>query len=58
MMSDECLYNTDKQLLKRLRMLCRNPASLRASNFKASLHLLNRINNLYIRVSEDIVLKQ
>ena len=49
---DECLYNTDKQLLKRLRTLCRNPATLRARNFKAS-HLLICINELCIRYFED-----
>jgi len=32
--SDECLYNTDKQLLKRLRTFCRDPAALRARKFK------------------------
>jgi len=37
--SDECLYNTDRQLLKRLRTFCRNPAALRARNFKASQSL-------------------
>lgn len=34
--SDECLYNTDKQLFKRLRTYCRNPAALRAKQFNVS----------------------
>ena len=34
--TDECLYNTDKQLLKRLRTYCRNPTAVRSRQLQAS----------------------
>ena len=36
--ADECLYNTEKQLLKRLKVLCKYPAVIRDKPFQVSNH--------------------